>query len=252
MIGAITALTMNDMLPVVQDVASPGGPNDLRVLADGPLPQTPGALTVTGPTRSAGLYSTVTKPVIDFVGAMVLLLVLSPILLGVALAVRVRMGKGVIYRQQRVGRSGTPFTMYKFRSMQPDRRKAQVPFIGVDRRVCHKRDDDPRHTRLGRFLRRSRLDELPQLGNVVMGHMSLVGPRPELPHVVEVYAPWQHERHLLKPGVTGYWQVSDRAAGGLAYEGIDLDIDYLREVSFMTDCRVLLRTVPVPLRRAGR
>jgi lipopolysaccharide/colanic/teichoic acid biosynthesis glycosyltransferase len=168
----------------------------------------------------------------------------------VGLAVRVRMGKGVIYRQQRVGRGGSPFTMYKFRSMHPDRRKAQVPFDGVDRRVCHKRDDDPRHTSLGRFLRKTRLDELPQLWNVLMGQMSLVGPRPELIHVVDRYEPWQHERHRVKPGLTGFWQVSDRA-NGLALEAVDLDIDYLHHVSFLTDTKVLLRTLPVALRRSG-
>ena len=239
------------MLPTYQDAPSPEHPAGRIALADGPLPQAPGALTVAGPGRSGGVYDSLTKPVIDFVGATILLLIFVPVLLAVGLAVRLSIGKGVIYRQQRVGRSGTPFTMYKFRSMQPDRRKAQVPFSGVDRRVCHKRDDDPRHTSLGRFLRKCRLDELPQLWNVLRGNMSLVGPRPELLNVVAGYAPWQHERHLLKPGLTGYWQVSERAASGLAFEGVDLDIDYLREVSFLTDCRVLLCTVPVALRRTG-
>jgi lipopolysaccharide/colanic/teichoic acid biosynthesis glycosyltransferase len=200
---------------------------------------------------SGRLYASLVKPALDYVGAAVLLLVLLPLLLAVAMTVRVRMGRGTIYRQERVGRRGSRFTMYKFRSMQPDRRKVQVPFDGIDRRVCHKRDDDPRHTDLGRFLRKSRLDELPQLWNVVMGDMSLVGPRPELTYIVERYEPWQHERHRVKPGLTGLWQVSDRATG-LAYEGTDLDIDYLREMSFLTDCRVMLRTVPVALRRTGR
>lgn len=239
------------MLPAYQDAASPNRSSGPIALADGPLPQVPGALTTAGPGRANGLYGSMAKPVVDFVGALILFLVLFPLLLAVAVAVRIGMGKGVIYCQQRVGRGGTHFTMYKFRSMGPDRRKAQLPYSGVDRRVCHKRDDDPRHTSLGRLLRKSRLDELPQLWNVLRGHMSLVGPRPELPHVVESYAPWQHERHQLKPGLTGYWQVSARAAGGLAFEGVDLDIDYLRELSFLTDCRVLLCTVPVALRRSG-
>lgn len=201
--------------------------------------------------RRSAIYGSVVKPVSDFVAALLLLLALLPVMLAVALAVRARMGKGVIYRQERVGRGGRTFTMYKFRSMHADRRKAQVPFEGVDRRLCHKRDDDPRHTDLGRFLRKTRLDELPQLCNVVMGHMSLVGPRPELTHVVKRYEAWQHERHLVKPGLTGFWQVSDRSSG-LALEAVDLDIDYLRQVSFLTDCRVLLRTIPVALRRSGR
>ena len=160
------------------------------------------------------------------------------------------LGRGVIYRQERIGRGCRPFTMYKFRTMGHDRRLAQVPFTGVDRRTCHKRDDDPRHTTLGRFLRRSRLDELPQLWNMIRGQMSLVGPRPELVHIVDRYEPWQHERHRVKPGLTGLWQVSDRA-NGLACEGVDLDIAYVQRLSFWTDCGVLLRTVPVVVRRSG-
>jgi lipopolysaccharide/colanic/teichoic acid biosynthesis glycosyltransferase len=190
------------------------------------------------------------KPVLDFAAAALLLIVLSPVWLMVALIVRASLGRGVIFRQQRVGRGGAAFTIYKFRSMELDRRKSQVPFDGVDRRLSHKRDDDPRHTNLGRFLRKSRLDELPQLWNVMMGQMSLVGPRPELTQVVDRYEPWQHERHQVKPGLTGYWQISSRS-GGLALDGVDLDIDYLREISFFTDLRVLLRTVPVALRRTG-
>jgi lipopolysaccharide/colanic/teichoic acid biosynthesis glycosyltransferase len=196
-------------------------------------------------------YQRIAKPVIDVVGAAVLLVLLLPVLLSVALAVRMKLGKRVIYRQERLGRDGKPFVIYKFRTMHPDRRRAEVPFEGVDRRISHKRDDDPRHTPLGRFLRRSSLDELPQLWNVLKGDMSLVGPRPELPHVVAGYQPWQHQRHQVKPGLTGFWQVSERA-GGLAYEGVHLDIQYLHQLSLWTDVRVLFRTVAVTVRRTGR
>lgn len=213
-------------------------------------PQSPG--TEPAPAGAVGgAYYRVVKPVFDTVAGLALSVLFLPVLLLVAAAVRVKLGKHVIFRQERVGRDGRPFVMYKFRTMRPDRRKAVVLFEGVDRRVSHKRDDDPRHTPLGRFLRRSSLDELPQLWNVVMGHMSLVGPRPELPQVVAKYQPWQHERHQVKPGLTGFWQVSERA-GGLAYEGVHLDIDYLRRLSLWTDIAVLLRTVPVTLRRTGR
>lgn len=201
--------------------------------------------------RVSTLYQRAVKPVFDVVVGLLLAVLLVPLLLLVAVAVRVKLGKGVLYRQMRVGRHGRTFVMYKFRSMQPDRRTRQVPFEGWDRRTCHKRDDDPRHTPLGRFLRRASFDELPQLWNVIKGDMSLVGPRPELPHIVERYEPWQHQRHVVKPGLTGFWQVSDRA-GGLAYESVGLDLDYIRRASFWTDCAVLLRTVPVTLRRTGR
>lgn len=200
---------------------------------------------------SRGAYVRMVKPVIDLVGGAILLAALLPIAVMVAASVRLTLGPGVIYRQRRIGRHGRSFTIYKFRTMKPDRRRSQVPFVGIDRRVCHKRDDDPRHTPFGRLLRRSRLDELPQLWNVVKGDMSLVGPRPELPQVVNRYERWQHQRHRVRPGVTGMWQVSDQATG-LAYEGVHLDIAYLRRLSFVTDCRVLLRTIPVALRRTGR
>lgn len=203
-------------------------------------------------TRPAGAtYGRAVKPVLDLVGALVLSVMLLPLILLVALVVRVKLGRGVIYRQMRVGRRGRPFVMYKFRSMGHDRRRSQQPYDGRDRRTCHKRDDDPRHTPCGRFLRRASFDELPQLWNVIKGDMSLVGPRPELPHIVARYEPWQHQRHDVKPGLTGFWQVSDRA-GGLAYESVGLDLDYIRRMSLRTDLGVLLRTVPVTLRRTGR
>jgi len=200
--------------------------------------------------QHAALYVRALKPVLDRVGATLLLLVTLPIVLVVAAAVRLSMGRGVIFKQQRVGHHGRLFTMYKFRSMDGDRRAASTPFDGPDRRQCHKRDDDPRHTPVGRFLRRASIDELPQLWNVVKGDMSLVGPRPELPHIVADYQPWQHQRHQVKPGLTGFWQISSRA-GGLAYEGVEFDIEYLEKVSLWTDLRVLLLTVPVTIRRTG-
>ncbi|MEN3314281.1 MAG: hypothetical protein V7605_515 [Acidimicrobiaceae bacterium] len=214
-------------------------------LAD-PLP-----VAIDVPARGA-FYGRVVKPGMDRLAATLLFVATVPIALAVGAAVRLSMGSGVIYKQRRVGRDGRLFTMYKFRSMKTDRRNASAPaaYDGPDRRVCHKREDDPRHTPVGRFLRKCSLDELPQLWNVMKGDMSLVGPRPELPQVVADYEPWQHQRHAVKPGLTGFWQISDRA-GGLAYEGVGYDIDYLAKLSFWTDCKVLLRTIPVTLRRTG-
>ncbi|MCA1696526.1 MAG: sugar transferase [Actinobacteria bacterium] len=209
---------------------------------------TPGAIPVL--PRHETLYGRSLKPAMDRIVATLTLLLALPLVLVVGAVVRLTLGRGVIYKQLRAGRHGQPFTMYKFRTMQLDRRKAVMPFDGVDRRVCHKRDDDPRHTPVGRFLRRASLDELPQLWNVMKGDMSLVGPRPELLHIVAGYEPWQHERHQVKPGLTGFWQISDRA-GGLAYKGVGFDIDYLDKVSFRTDLMVLLRTIPVTIRRTG-
>jgi len=197
------------------------------------------------------IYARLIKRVFDVTVTLLALLVALPLGLVIALLVRLRLGPGVLYRQQRIGRHHRPFTMVKFRTMAPDRRTTSTPFPDVDRRVCHKRDDDPRHTPFGRWLRSTSLDELPQLWNVLKGDMSLVGPRPELPVVVERYELWQHQRHCVRPGLTGFWQISERA-GGLAYEAVHLDLDYVRKLSLRTDVGVLLRTVPVTLRRTGR
>ena len=187
------------------------------------------------------------KPVLDRLLGTIGLLLMLPLLLVVAIAVRLSLGPGILYSQQRVGLRGKPFTMHKFRTMRPDRRVAQTSVGIADRRVCHKRDDDPRHTTVGRILRKFSLDELPQLWNVVCGQMSLVGPRPELVEVVRTkYEPWQHRRHYVKPGITGLWQVSARGEG-LMYTHTDVDLEYLERLSLRTDLRILAMTVPAAL-----
>jgi len=185
------------------------------------------------------------KPAFDRTVAALLLLVLLPVLVAIALTLRVRLGKGILFRQERVGLGGTPFTVYKFRTMLPDRRgtrtAAAQPWDGVDRRVTHKTVADPRHTRVGLFLRRWSLDELPQLFNVLRGEMSLVGPRPELPAVVARYQPWEHARHAVRPGLTGFWQTTARAEGPM-HDYTYLDLEYVKSISFGTDLRLLLST----------
>lgn len=207
------------------------------------------------PGLTPSRYDLYVKPALDVLGALVLGLVVLPLLIIVALVIRVKLGPGVLFCQERIGRDGKPFTLYKFRTMLPDRRQACDRSggrpNGHERRRCHKTDDDPRHTPLGRFLRKSSLDELPQLWNVLQGEMSLVGPRPELVEIVSRYEPWQHLRHQVKPGLTGLWQISHRDSG-LAHEGVHFDLEYLQTMSFRTDFSVLLRTVPAALRGTGR
>jgi lipopolysaccharide/colanic/teichoic acid biosynthesis glycosyltransferase len=164
-------------------------------------------------------------------------------------AVRLAIGPGVIYRQARVGRGGRPFVIFKLRTMTHDRRQVDIR-VPDDRRVSHKRDDDPRHTSLGRFLRRTSLDELPQLINVIRGDMSLVGPRPELVGVVRRYEDWQHTRHVVRPGITGLWQVSHRDKG-LMCENSRVDLDYIRTLSLLTDLKILARTPLAAIKRTG-
>ena len=192
----------------------------------------------------SGRYAKLVKPVIDQVGAAILLILSAPLMAGIGAAVAVGVGRPIIFRQARVGRNGKLFTVYKFCTMAEDRRSEELPIDWEDRRLCHKSEDDPRLKPLGRVLRRWSLDELPQLWNVVRGDMSLVGPRPELPNIVSSFAPWQHQRHAVKPGLTGYWQVYARGDGTVMHERTDLDVAYVRDVSLRTDLKVLLLTLP--------
>lgn len=195
-------------------------------------------------------YARFGKPAFDRFAAFVLAVVASPLMLTVALVVLASLGRPILIRQQRVGLDGRRFDMLKFRTMEPDRRSAQRPFHGGDRRSTHKTVHDPRHTRAGRVLRRLSLDELPQLWNVLTGDMSLVGPRPEMALIVEGYEPWKHQRHLVRPGLTGLWQTTQRESGVLG-EFIHLDLVYIRQMSLRNDLVLLLRTVPALLRPKG-
>jgi len=197
------------------------------------------------------------KRALDLAGAVALLIALWPVLAGVAVAVRVVLGAPVLFHQARVGRGGEAFTLYKFRTMKTDRRvraerRAQdrARDRAGDRRQTHKSTADPRHTPLGRFLRRSSLDELPQLWNVVRGDMSLVGPRPELTEVVDRYSLRDHPRHRVRPGLTGPWQISARG-NGLLHEHVDVDLAYVARITLLGDLAILLATPAAVLRRTG-
>jgi lipopolysaccharide/colanic/teichoic acid biosynthesis glycosyltransferase len=199
------------------------------------------------PTRST--YARLIKPAIDRVLGAVLVLLALPVLIACTTAVMISLGRPVLFRQRRIGLNGEPFAMVKFRTMHPDRRsgvdRRSTPRPGVvDRRQTHKHPDDPRLTRVGRFLRTWSLDELPQLLHVLTGRMSLVGPRPEIEEIVDKYWGWQHRRHEVKPGLTGLWQVSERANGALMHECVEVDLAYVDSVSPRTDLRIIARTLP--------
>ena len=191
--------------------------------------------------RSQTGYERYLKPVLDRVGGILLLLVTSPLFLAAAVAIRRTMGTPVILRQERVGKSGVVFTIYKFRTMQADRRVGDVPDFGEERRLTHKHPNDPRLTPVGRFLRKWSLDELPQFWNVARGEMSLVGPRPEMPKIVAGYEPWQHARHFVKPGITGLWQISERG-DRMMHECTETDLVYVDQVSLTTDLKIMILT----------
>jgi lipopolysaccharide/colanic/teichoic acid biosynthesis glycosyltransferase len=179
-------------------------------------------------------------------------LVVSPVLLGLAVLVRTESRGPILFRQERVGLGGRPFTVYKFRSMHAAADEAAHREY-VRRLLTAKADAegastwvpieaDPRVTRIGGFLRRSHLDELPQLLNILRGDMSLVGPRPPIPYEVELYEPWQLARLSVVPGLTGWWQAN--GWGRLSFEeGVRLDLEYVRRRSFWFDVRIIGRTV---------
>jgi lipopolysaccharide/colanic/teichoic acid biosynthesis glycosyltransferase len=182
---------------------------------------------------------------------LILALLTLPVVILVIVLVLSDVGRPVFLRQARVGRGGKVFRVWKFRTMHPDRRNGGADYVGFERRFNHKSKDDPRLTRIGKFLRKWSLDELPQLWNVVSGQMSIVGPRPEMVQIVEHYQPWQHARHLVKPGITGLWQVSARGEVPM-HEATHIDVDYIENLSFVTDLRILLKTIPAAFgRRPG-
>lgn len=220
--------------PTLTDVAGPR--IHMRPVAGIPL------LHVDYPqlTRSASFV----KRVFDVIGSAILIVVGSPVLLCVAAAVKLSSPGPVLFRQERIGLNGEPFTMLKFRSMvvdAEDRLPALLPHSDGNG-VLFKMKDDPRVTRVGRVLRRYSLDELPQLLNVFTGDMSLVGPRPPLRREVEKYDESAKRRLLVKPGITGLWQVSGRS--DLEWEdAIRLDLYYVENWSPMGDLVILYRTI---------
>ncbi|WP_262425304.1 sugar transferase [Brachybacterium sp. Z12] len=194
------------------------------------------------------------KRLFDIVASAALLLLLTPVLGIVALCVRLSDGGGVVFRQQRVGRTGEPFEFLKFRSMVVDAeaRRAELEQLARDRGndVLFKMSDDPRITRVGKVLRRYSLDELPQLWNVLRGDMSLVGPRPALPQEVTGYDGDAHRRLAVRPGITGLWQVSGRS--DLSWEDtVRLDLFYVDNWSFAQDLLILARTARAVLASRG-
>jgi len=186
-----------------------------------------------------------TKRAIDFTVALVGLIVLSPLLLLVALAIKLDSPGPVLFRQVRVGKGGHHFVLYKFRSMREGAEEEQQKLVDLNETdgPIFKIRHDPRCTRLGKFLRRTSLDELPQLYNVLRGEMSLVGPRPPLPSEVEQYEEWHKKRLEVSPGMTGLWQVRGRSE--LTFdEMVLLDIYYIEHWSAALDTEVFLRTIP--------
>jgi lipopolysaccharide/colanic/teichoic acid biosynthesis glycosyltransferase len=166
----------------------------------------------------------------------------------IALAILFESGRPILFRQERVGENGRIFHMLKFRSMWVAAKRSEA--AGVTHDPEAKRPGDPRVTPLGAYLRRLSLDEVPQLINVLRGEMSLVGPRPELPGIVACYEPWQHARHVVPPGMTGWWQVNGRSEAPM-HLNTQLDLYYIQHYSVLLDLQIMARTLSVVIRGRG-
>lgn len=211
--------------------------------------------------RRAATPRLTAKRAFDVVVASLLVCVLLPVLVVMWLLVRTTSPGSALFRQTRIGRYGRPFVMYKFRTMHVDScdeihreyvRKLlteDCPPVGGAKGL-YKLESDARVTKVGRLLRRSSVDELPQLLNVVKGDMSLVGPRPALPYEAELFSTTHRARFLVAPGVTGLWQICGRSKLPMQ-QGLDLDVEYVQRRSFWLDVWILIKTVPAVFSAAG-
>jgi exopolysaccharide biosynthesis polyprenyl glycosylphosphotransferase len=200
--------------------------------------------------REVGLL---VKRLIDVVGAGLGLVILSPLLLGVAVTMRIVDGSPILFRQTRTGIHGRPFTIYKFRTMVlgAEERLDEVRHLNERNGAAFKAANDPRITAIGRWLRKTSIDELPQLWNVLVGSMSLVGPRPPLPHEVAAYDIWHRRRLSMKPGITGLWQVEARHEPDFD-RWVEHDLLYIDGWSIWLDLKILAKTLPALLAHGGR
>ncbi|PLS01522.1 multidrug MFS transporter [Neobacillus cucumis] len=184
---------------------------------------------------------------IDIIGALCGLVFLSLLFIVIGILIKLEDPKGkVFFAQKRVGLNGKEFKMYKFRSMvfNAEEKLAELLKYNEVSGAMFKMKDDPRITKVGKFIRKTSIDELPQLFNVLRGEMSLVGPRPPLPREVAVYSRYHKQRLLVTPGCTGLWQATARNSVGFE-EMVELDLEYIRKQSLLFDIKIILKTVSV-------
>ena len=177
----------------------------------------------------------------DIAASSILLLMFLPLFVFVAALIKLDSDGPALFRQERIGKDGEPFEIWKFRSMRVGAHPYARSPVG---------DRDPRLTRIGRTLRRLSIDELPQLLNVLKGEMSLVGPRPEMPFIVETYGPLEMQRLSVRPGITGLWQISPARAMPI-HENLNYDLSYIENQTIVLDCLILLRTIRAVIRGIG-
>jgi len=197
-------------------------------------------------------FQRMTKRVFDLAIILPLLIILLPLLAVIALLIKLDSPGPAFYISKRMKENGEQFGMIKFRTMRvnADQQLQQIMQKDKDGNLVHKRPDDPRVTKIGKFLRKTSLDELPQLFNILNGDMSLIGPRPELPELVNLYEPWQRKRFTVPQGVTGWWQVNGRSDKPMHLNTQD-DLYYIQHYSIWLDLQILLKTILVVIRGKG-
>ena len=178
-------------------------------------------------------FETILKKIFDFIFSLIILIITSPICLLLSLLIKFDSKGSILFTQERVGKNGKIFTIYKFRTMYMNTQKYDY---------CPQKSNDSRITKFGRFLRKTSIDEFPQFLNVLKGDMSVVGPRPEMPFIVEQYEDIHRERLKVKPGITGFWQIS-KYRSQLIHENIELDLYYIYNQSFILDLIIIIKTI---------
>lgn len=226
--------------------------DSLRTIQDGDTLCLPAIGDLKGGLLGASRAALLAKRAIDIVFSLLALLALAPVLITAVGAVRLWSPGPVLFVQERIGRGGKPFKMLKIRSMYADAERHRERYEALNE--CHgpvfKLRKDPRVTPVGRVLRKLSIDELPQLVNVLRGEMSLVGPRPPLPHEVSTYGDLERCRLLVTPGITGIWQVSGRSDIDFS-NWVEMDLAYIRSWSLWLDLTLLARTIPAVLTGRG-
>ncbi|MDE0636030.1 MAG: sugar transferase [Candidatus Poribacteria bacterium] len=185
--------------------------------------------------RLSSFYAKRGKYLLDFVAAFFLILLFAPLMILISILIKLSSRGPIFFSHKRVGINNKLFVIHKFRSLHIDTPSySEKPDSTEDVRI----------TPIGKWIRKTSLDELPQLFNVIKGEMSLVGPRPEMPFLAENYEDWENQRHLVRPGMTGLWQLSPRRRGSIR-EGISVDLEYIENLSLWNDFKILLRTFKV-------
>ena len=256
-------LPYEDVVRLISEARDTGVPIHLlsdhfKIIQERVTKSTSEFLNVTAAPISHGLrgfYSILLKRVVDLTGTIIGLLILSPFLLVIALAIKFGSKGPLFYHTLVIGQNGKPFRWYKFRTMRlgdsdGQHREHVAEHIRLGSRPTGKLTNDPRITPIGGWLRKHSLDELPQLWNVVRGDMSLVGPRPCLPYEYEQYSNWHKERFVVRPGMTGLWQVSGRSSVSFN-DMVILDLYYIHNISLWLDAAIVLRTIGVVLTGKG-